>query len=172
MGQVRLRELPLSTLGEARRRIASRPRRGGRRRWVRRSRREGGTMTVDEAVQLLNRLLDQAPADPAGIWEAFRTWARQPVPCEREEWAVSLGHDGEGGWIEFRRDFEDPRPEYDGRVALRLVSSRPDAPRLARVEEYCDDAQELAESFARVEELPGFRMALSYPYWEFESGGG
>jgi hypothetical protein len=126
-------------------------------------------MMVDEAVKLLERLLAEAPGDPAGVWDAFRQWACQPVACAREELEASIGHEKGTAWIEFRRVFEDPAAEQDEWVLLRFSSSRPDAPRLAAVGEWCDERKDLAEFFARVQALPGFTLALAYPHWQFEA---
>jgi hypothetical protein len=124
-------------------------------------------MTVDEAVTLLEQLLAEAPLDPAGIWEAFREWACRPIACERDELEVELGHEQGSAWIEFRRLLEDVGEGVGEDVVLRLSAHRPDAPRFAHIGERCEDRRELKEFFARVEELPGFRQALSYPHWQF-----
>jgi hypothetical protein len=122
-------------------------------------------MTIDEAVQLLDRLLAETSPEPVGVWDAFREWACRPVACERDELETSLGHESGTAWIEFRRTFED----IDGgeEVVLRLSADRPDAPRFAEVGERCDDRADLAAFCARVEEMPGFRLALRYPHWQF-----
>jgi hypothetical protein len=127
-------------------------------------------MTPEESVKLLERLLARGRFDPATAWEVFKDWARQPADCESEELAVSLGYFEEDGLasIEFRRAFEDPRTEWDFDVFMTFYSTRPDAPRLAQVGEYSGESEDLAEFFARVEELPGFTLASRYPYWEFE----
>lgn len=125
-------------------------------------------MTPAEAVDLLERLLAQVQLYPEAIWEVFQDWARRPVACERDERGASIGYAEGEAWIEFRRTFADPRPEWEGEVTLRLFSARPDAPRLPTAEEVCDDPRELGEFFGRVEDLPAFGMALRYPYWEFE----
>jgi hypothetical protein len=126
-------------------------------------------MTVDEAVKVLERFLAEAPGDPTGVWDAFQQWACQPVACAREELEVSLGHEKGTTWIEFRRVFEDPAADHDEWVLLRFASSRPDAPRLAPVGEWCEERTDLPDFFARVEELPGFSLALAYPHWQFEA---
>jgi hypothetical protein len=126
-------------------------------------------MTADESVRLLEQLLAQVPADPVGVWEAFREWARHPVACERDELEASLGYDAGTAWIEFRRVLEDPGAADGADVVLRFSTSRPNAPRVAPTGERCEDPGGLAEFFARVEELPGFQLALTYPYWEFEA---
>jgi hypothetical protein len=122
-------------------------------------------MTVDESMKLLDRFLAEASPEPAGVWDAFREWACRPVACEREELEVALGYEDGLAWIEFRRTFEDV--DSGEEVVLQLSADRPDAPRLADTGERCANRTELAAFFARVEELPGFRMALRYPYWQF-----
>jgi hypothetical protein len=126
-------------------------------------------MTLDEAADLLEDLLAEAPADPAGTWEAFREWARHPVACERDEVSASLGYADGGAWVEFRRTFEDINPAASGSIALCLSSARPDAPRLPEVREVCEGRADLSAFFARVEDLPGFTAALRYPHWEFDA---
>jgi hypothetical protein len=125
-------------------------------------------VTPQQALEQLDRLLEQAPASPAALWEVFKEWARRPVDCERDEVSVSLGYRAGHAWIEFGRAWEDFRLEGPEGVALRLSSSRPDAPRLAEAGECCEQAGELTGFFARVERLPGFTLALGYPHWEYE----
>ncbi len=124
-------------------------------------------MTVDESVALLERLLAETSFGPAELWELFRDWAYRPVACERDELEVSLGHEDGTTWIAFRRDFEDAGTGIGEEIVLRLSTSRPDAPRLAETGEFCDDRSEVANFFARVENLPGFCLALAYPHWQF-----
>jgi hypothetical protein len=126
----------------------------------------GAFMTVAESLALLERLLDEAPLTPAGVWEAFREWACRPVACDRDALEASVGYDGETAWIEFRRALEDAGADRGEEVVLALWSARPDAPRFAEAAERCEDRGELAAFFARVEELPGFRLGLAYPHWE------
>ncbi len=126
-------------------------------------------MTVDESVSLLDRLLAEAPLTPSSVWEAFREWACHPVACDREEFEASVGYEEGTAWIEFRRAFEDAAVDSGEEVVLALSSSRPDAPRFAETGERCDDRSELGAFFARVEQLPGFRLALAYPHWQFDA---
>ena len=132
-------------------------------------------MTPDSALDLLERMLADAWFDPrrpspALAWEVFKEWARRGVDSEVDELSVAIGYseDEALAYVEFCRTFDDPRPEWARDVFLTFSAPRPDAPRLAPVLERSADSETLAEFFARVAEMPGFRMALTYPYWEFE----
>jgi hypothetical protein len=135
-------------------------------------------MTPDESRRLLEQLLAEAWFDPGCpepviAWEVFKEWAHRRVDAEREEFVVALGYSAEEGlaYLEWCRTFDDPREGWYGDIFLRFCTSRPDAPRLAPAAEYSDASGSLAEFFTRVEELPGFRMALTYPHWELAADG-
>jgi hypothetical protein len=129
-------------------------------------------MTIAESIALLENLLRKAPPGAAGIWEVFQEWTCHPVECAREELSAAIGYAEGSAYIEFQRTFEAADPSGDEAVVLRLSSGRGDAPRLPEVGASCDDREELAEFLDRVEELPGFTLALAYPHWEFAASRG
>lgn len=134
-------------------------------------------MHPSESERLLTQLLarqgfDPRRPDPQSAWEAFKDWVYQRTNADRETLVVTVGWFGEDetSCIEFRRVFQDARTEEDFDLVLGFYSGRSDAPRLAPVEEHSEDATDLRQFFDRVERLPGFGLALRYPYWECELG--
>ena len=107
---------------------------------------------------------------PAIAWDVFKQWAYHPVGSERDELRISIGYHNETATssIDMTRSFDDYREEWALKLTLRFVSTRPDAPRLAAVVENCDTPERLADFFKGVEDLPGLRMAMRYPYWQFQ----
>jgi hypothetical protein len=128
---------------------------------------EAPRTTVTEAILLLEKALAQEPLTPARVWEVFQQWAGQTVSGAREELSASVGYAEGTAWVEFRRTFQDPASGRDDSVALVLSTERADAPRLADRGTSCGEREDLTEFFDRVEELPGFTLALAYPHWAF-----